>query len=54
MRKIRLGEVLDVKRGCSLSGDYYSTVGKYVRLTLGHFSYPDNGFKLTTSNDNLF
>lgn len=54
MRKIKLGEVLDVKRGCSLSGDYYSTEGEYVRLTLGNFSYPDNGFKLNTSKDNLF
>lgn len=54
MRKIKLGDVLDVKRGCSLSGEYYALTGKHVRLTLGNFNYPDNGFKKNVSKDNIF
>lgn len=54
MRKIKLGDVLDVKRGCSLSGEYYALTGKHVRLTLGNFNYPDNGFKKNDSKDNIF
>ena len=54
MRKIKLGDVLDVKRGCSLSGEYYALTGKYIRLTLGNFNYPDNGFKRNVSKDNIF
>ena len=38
MQKIKLGKVLDVKRGCSLSGEYYSCEGELVRLTLGNFN----------------
>ena len=54
IKKIKLGDVLDVKRGMSLSGDYYSTTGKYVRLTLGNFSYPDSGWKYNSSKSDLF
>lgn len=54
MQKIKLGEVLDIKRGTSLSGDYYSTSGKYIRLTLGNFTYPDSGWKENTSKDDLY
>ena len=54
MRKIKLSDVLDVKRGCSLSGEYYALTGKYIRLTLGNFNYPDNGFKRNVSKDNIF
>ena len=54
MKKIKLGDVLDVKRGTSLSGDYYATSGDLVRLTLGNFNYPDNGFKNNTSKDDIY
>ena len=45
MTKVKLGEVLDVKRGLSLSSKYYSTSGDKIRLTLGNFNYPNGGFK---------
>lgn len=54
MNKIKLGYVMDVKRGTSLSGDYYSTSGDLVRLTLGNFKYPDCGFKLNTAKDDIY
>lgn len=54
MKKIRLGEVLEVKRGASLSGKYYSSKGNLIRLTLGNFNYPNNGFKYNTSKDDLY
>ena len=40
IKKIKLGDVLDVKRGASLSGEYYSETGEKIRLTLGNFNYP--------------
>ena len=52
--KVKLGSLLDVKRGMSLSGDYYSTQGKYIRLTLGNFSYPDCGWKENTSKEDIY
>lgn len=54
MKKIKLGDVLDVKRGASLSGQFYSNKGNYIRLTLGNFNYPNGGFKLNTAKDDLF
>lgn len=54
MIHIKLGDVLDVKRGTSLAGEFYSTEGKYIRLTLGHFNYPNGGFKDNTSKDDIY
>ena len=54
MKKIKLGDVLDVKRGMSLSGDFYSETGEKIRLTLGNFNYPDCGFKHNTSKKDLY
>ena len=54
MQKIKIGDVLDVKRGASLSGDYYAKEGKYVRLTLGNFNYPGGGFKENTSKSDIY
>lgn len=54
MKKIRLGEVLDVKRGTSLAGENYATEGEFIRLTLGNFNYPGGGFKPNTSKDNIY
>ena len=49
MKRIKLGEVLDVKRGASLAGEFYSERGEKIRLTLGNFKYPGGGFKQNTS-----
>lgn len=54
MKKIKLGDVLNVKRGASLSGEHYSNKGTLIRLTLGNFNYPNNGFKYNTSKDDLY
>lgn len=54
MNKVKLGDVMDVKRGTSLSGDHYSTSGDLVRLTLGNFKYPDCGFKLNTAKKDIY
>ena len=54
MKKYKLGELLEVTRGASLSGEFYSTEGELVRLTLGNFDYQNGGFKENTSKDDLF
>jgi len=55
MKKIKLNEVIRVKRGKSLPGKYYSTEeSSLIRLTLGNFSYPINGFKVNASKNDLF
>lgn len=54
LKRYKLGELLDVKRGASLAGEYYATEGEYVRLTCGNFDYVNNCFKENTSKDNLF
>ncbi len=54
LKKCRLGELIEVTRGASLSGEYYSTKGEYIRLTCGNFDYRNNCFKENTSKDNLF
>lgn len=54
MKKVKLGEILDVTRGASLAGKYYSNNGVYIRLTLGNFDYPNGGFKENTSKDDVY
>ena len=54
LRKVRLGEILEVTRGASLSGDSYATKGKYIRLTCGNFDYVNNFFKDNTSKENIY
>jgi len=54
MKKVKLGEILDVRRGTSLSGKYYATSGDKIRLTLGNFNYPNGGFKENTSKKDLY
>ena len=54
MKKYKLGDIIEVTRGASLSGNYYATSGKYIRLTCGHFDYRNNCFKENTSKDNLY
>ena len=54
LQKYKLGELLDVKRGASLTGEYYATSGNYIRLTCGNFDYKNNSFKINTSKDDLY
>lgn len=54
LKKYRLGELMEVTRGTSLSGEYYSAKGNLIRLTLGNFDYKNNCFKNDKSKDNLF
>lgn len=54
MKRIKLGDVLDVRRGTSLPGKNYSTEGNLVRLTLGNFDYPNGGFKHNSSKDDIY
>ncbi len=54
LKEYKLGQLLDVSRGASLSGEYYATEGEHIRLTLGHFDYQNGGFKENTSKDNLY
>ena len=54
LKKCKLGEILDVTRGASLSGEFYATEGKYIRLTCGNFDYQNNCFKENKSKDNLY
>ena len=54
LKKYKLGEILDVTRGASLSGEYYTTEGDYIRLTCGNFDYQNNCFKENKSKDNLY
>jgi len=54
MKQYKLRELIDVTRGASLSGDYFETEGKLVRLTCGNFDYNNNRFKQNTSKDNIY
>ena len=54
LTKHRLGELIEVTRGASLSGEYYAEEGKLVRLTLGNFDLNGGGFKLNTSKTDLY
>lgn len=54
MNKLKLGKILDVRRGMSLPGQYYSDEGDKVRLTLGNFNYPSSGFKKNIAKNNVY
>lgn len=54
LTKHKLGDLLEVTRGASLSGEYFATQGDYVRLTCGNFDYQNNCFKSNSSKDNLY
>ena len=54
LKKYKLGEILDVTRGASLSGKFYAAKGEYVRLTCGNFDYQNNCFKENKAKDNLY
>ena len=54
LSKHKLGELIDVTRGASLSGQYYAEEGELIRLTLGNFNPNGGGFKLNTSKTDLY
>lgn len=54
LTRYKLGEILNVTRGASLSGEFYVTEGEYIRLTCGNFDYQNNCFKENKSKDNLY
>ena len=54
MKKIKLWEILKVKRWASLSWEYYSDKWEKIRLTLWNFDYPWKWFKVNSSKNDLF
>ena len=54
LKKYKLGDLLQVTRGASLSGEYYATQGNYIRLTCGNFDYRNNCFKENQSKNNIY
>ncbi len=54
LKKYKLGDLIEVRRGTSLKGEFYAMQGDYVRLTCGNFDYHNNCFKENTSKDNLY
>ena len=54
LKKYKLGELIEVTRGASLSGEYYATQGEYIRLTCGNFDYHNNCFKEHYNKTPLF
>ena len=53
LSKHKLGELIEVTRGASLSGQFYAEEGEFVRLTLGNFNMNGGGFKENTSKTDL-
>lgn len=54
LKKYKLGDLLQVTRGASLSGEYYATQGNYIRLTCGNFDYRNNCFKENKTKENIY
>ncbi len=54
LKKYKLRELVNVTRGASLPGEYYSEIGDYIRLTMGNFNYNGNGFKHNTSKTDIY
>ena len=54
LSKHKLGELIEVTRGASLSGQFYAEKGELVRLTLGNFNMNGGGFKENTSKTDLY
>ena len=52
--KHKLGELIEVTRGASLSGQFYAEEGELIRLTLGNFNMNGGGFKENTSKTDLY
>lgn len=41
---VQLGDLFNIKHGYAFKGEFFSTVGKYILLTPGHF-YEEGGFR---------
>ena len=54
LTKYKLGELIEVTRGMSLPGEFYSETGTYIRLTMGNFNYTGGGFKDNTSKEDIY
>ena len=54
LTKHKLGELVEVSRGASLSGQFYAEEGELIRLTLGNFNMNGGGFKDNTSKTDLY
>ena len=54
LKKYKLGDLIEVTRGMSLSGQFYSETGTLIRLTLGNFNMNGGGFKENTSKTDLY
>ena len=54
LTKFKLRDLIDVTRGMSLPGEYYSETGEYIRLTMGNFNYNGGGFKENTSKTDIY
>lgn len=54
MRKCKLKDLIEVSRGATLPGRFYSTEGDLIRLTLGNFDYNNGGFKQNTSKEDIY
>ena len=54
LKKYKLGDLVEVTRGMSLSGQFYSETGMLIRLTLGNFNMNGGGFKENTSKTDLY
>lgn len=54
LSKYKLRDLVEVTRGMSLPGEYYSESGEYIRLTMGNFNYSGGGFKENTSKTDIY
>lgn len=54
LKEYKLGDLIEVTRGMSLPGEFYSTEGECIRLTCGNFDYVNNSFKENKSKDDLY
>lgn len=54
LHECKLGDLIDVTRGQSLPGEFYSTEGEFIRLTCGNFDYVNNSFKENKSKEDLY
>ena len=54
MKRCKLGSLIEVRRGQSLSGNFYANKGEHVRLTLANFDYVNGGFKSDSQKDDIF
>ena len=54
LQRHKLSSLIDVKRGQSISGEYYASEGEHIRLTLANFDYVNGGFKVDTQKDDLY